>query len=670
MTGSNDVDILMVSPTPELGSGVNASLRGRGVVAQVEWVRDADDAAAEMEKREFDIVLCEIPAVEPAALVKAAARSTPPIPVIGLTESIDTESLTKGIDAGLRDLVLIEHRIHLAAVVRREVAALNGLRDYESARSRARNLEAERDTLFHESGDALARVEDGILVSANAAWGDLFGSDNAVEGTPVMDLFKAAGHKELKVALRSGDAKAVELVARGEGDVDVPVKAALRKVSGDSPGQQVEIAIRSGIGQRTLAEQLDRERREDRDTGMLNRDAFVEELETGLDGTLVMVRIDHFAKVVEQMGVLGSNAVAVQFAQLLRRNLGTGFVVGRIEGTLFGVLMPDADREAADAWCKRIREAANKVAFEHNNRSTALTASFGIRLAGAPDPTTMIDEAIGALRGARSSGGDHIEVFVETQGAEAASAIPDEDWVKRIDRALKEGHFRFALQPVASLHGEESQMSDLLLRMHDPEQGEVLPGEFLPAAERKGLLTKIDQWVISQAISKLHEPANQKNGNRLIVRLSDQSLKDGVLLKWLTAQVQARPLKPGQLIVEVSEKQADTYLKDTRALADLVGGLGCGLLMSRFGGSETSPRMLDLFKLDYIKLDIDVLSGITADEKRKNALKSLLGRVKEQGIPTIAPQVEDANSMALLWQLGVDFVQGNYLQEPEVVISD
>lgn len=670
MTGTNDVNILIVSPTPELGAGVNASLRGRGVVAQVEWVRGADAAAAELKGRAFDLVFCEIPAIEPAPLVALASKSSPPIPVIGLTESIDTESLTKGIEAGLRDLVVIEHRVHLAAVVRREVAALNGLRDFESVRVRADRLEVERDTLFRESGDALARVEDGILVGSNEAWGELFGANNALEGTPIMDLFKADGHKALRAALRGGDPKAVELVAKGDGDVDVPVKVALRAIPGDANGQQIEIAIRSGMGQRTLAEELDRAQREDRDTGMLNRDAFVEQLSANPDVTLVMVRIDHFAKVVEQMGVLGSNAVAVQFAQLLRRFMNTGVVAGRVEGTLFGILMPEADREVAEEWCKRIRAAAKDMAFEHNKRSTALTASFGIRLPGATDPTTMIDDAIGALRGARSSGGDQIEVFVEAREVEAASTVSDTEWVKRIDRAFKHGHFRFALQPVASLHGEESQMSDLLLRMQDPEHGEILPGEFLPAAEREGVVTRIDQWVIGQAITMLHTPDNQRKGNRLIVRLSDQSLKGGALLKWLVTQVQAHPLKAGQLIFEVSEKQADTYLKDTRALATIVGKLKCGLLMSRFGGSATSPRMLEQFKLDYVKLDIDVLGGITSDKKRQDALKSLLTRVKDQGIPTIAPQVEDANSMALLWQLGVDFVQGNYLQEPEVVISD
>lgn len=669
MTESPGIRVLVVSSEREHGEAVNVALRSSGSVALVDWVDGPDEVGEALVERTYDVVFVDFPEIEPAKVVTAAAQVVPPLPVIGLAQTLDAELLTRGVEAGFRDLATRDNRIHLAAIVRREVAALRNHREIAAIRARADSLTKERDSLFDDSGDALARIEDGIVFNANGAWGELFGEDNAVEGTSVMDLFKAEGRKALKAALRGSAPTELDLVAAGTDDVAVPVTIVLRPLAVDTPGR-FEIAIRSGKGQRTLAEELERARREDRDTGMLNRDAFLETFQAKLDATLVLVRIDHFARVVEQMGVLGSNEVAVQFAQMLRRHMNPGLIAGRIEGTLFGILMPSTAIETAREWCERISAASKDMAFEHNKRSTALTASFGLRAPGATDANTAIEDAIGALRGARSGGGDRIEIYTEAKPADEGSKISDAEWGKRIVRALKEKQFRLALQPVASLHGEESQMSDMLLRMQDPEHGEILPGEFLPAGERLGLMNKVDQWVVAQAVGMLRDTANAKNGSRLIVRLSDQSLKDGVLIKWLSAQLSAKPLPPGRLIIEVSEKQVETRLKDARAMGTMVRGMNCALLMSRFGAAETSPQMLESFQVEYIKLDTEVLAGITKDPKRAEALKTLLKRVKQKGIPTIAPQVEDANSMALLWQIGVDFVQGNYLQEPEVIIAD
>src|SRR5690606_8686678 len=122
----------------------------------------------------------------------------------------------------------------------------------------------------------------------------------------------------------------LELTARGDGGTPVPVTVAIRPLESGV----LEIAIRSGAGQRALAEELGRAQREDPDTGLLNRAAFVEEFKQRPTATVVLTRIDDFARIVEQMGVFGSDAVAVQFARLVRERAAPDQVVGRLDGTL------------------------------------------------------------------------------------------------------------------------------------------------------------------------------------------------------------------------------------------------------------------------------------------------------------------------------------------------
>src|SRR5690606_32115733 len=134
----------------------------------------------------------------------------------------------------------------------------------------------------------------------------------------------------------------LELTACGDDGARIPVTVAMRPLDGGL----LEVAIRSGAGQRSLALELERAQREDLDTGLLNRAAFIGEITDRADATLVLARIDEFARVVEQMGVLGSDAVAVQLATLVRERLTDKMIGGRLEGTLLGLLLPAMDDDA------------------------------------------------------------------------------------------------------------------------------------------------------------------------------------------------------------------------------------------------------------------------------------------------------------------------------------
>lgn len=667
----DEVHVLVIAAAPEPASQINGALRARGIAAQVVWAADVADARDQLKAGTFDLLFGLIPECDPQALAALGETSDPALPVVGFADEIDDPLLEASLGAGLRDLVLVSRVMHVAAVAQRELRSLASLRAARAGLAVADNAQRERDALFSHSGDALALVEDGIVVQANAAWADLFGAGNDQPGTPVLDLFDKETHASLRAALRARKKQSLDIVANGANESRIPVSLAVRVVQ-DGNGGHIELAIRSGRGQRTLAEELERARRQDVDTGLLNRNAFIGTLGSAATRSLVLVRIDQFARVVEQMGVMGSNDVAVQFARLVTAGLPEGAVAGRIDGAMFGVTLPESGTDEVTAWCEGVREAVGKATFDNDSRSTHLTASFGIRSPGAESGASMLDDALAALRAAGNAGGNRIEVHQAVPEAVAAedTSLSDADWANRIKVALVKGHFRVALQAVASLRGDTTDTNDLLLRLQDPERGEILPGEFLPAAERVGLTTAIDRWVLHAATKLLSDTAHRKRGTTLFVRLTDDSITDPSTLKWLeTRFAKARP-DPGRLVIEISMMQASERLRDAKRLVGGIKKMGCGVLVSRFGTGPQSAAILQHVQADYVKLDLEVVSGIARDQARQKSLASLTEALRERGIRSLAPQVEDANAMAVLWQAGVDFLQGNYLQEPEVVIAD
>ncbi len=667
MTDS-DVHVLVVAAAPDTAATVNNALRDRGLLAQVDWARNAADAGDQVDRRAYGIVYGILPEMQPEALAALGSHDTLLIPTIGLAMELDDDVIEKGFKAGLTDIVSFHRPAHIAAVAKRELEVAAMRRTIEEHRAMAAAAQQEQQTLFQHSGDALAQVEDGVLVAANSAWSELFGLGRSEAGNPVLDLFDTESHGKVRDALRAASGSSVELTAVDNGGKKLPVTVAVRPMRDGI----MELAIRAGRDQRQMAEEIERMQREDPETGLLNRAAFSEQAQRNADRSLVLARIDHFARVIEQMGVMGSNAVAVQFGERLKKHLQPGAKAGRIEGSLFGVILPQADKASAESWCKELSENISKATFDFAGRSTPLTVSMGIRLGNSETADAVLDEALAALRVAHSGGGNRCEIYVKPVEQLKEGEAPKEaniDWGPKLKQALVKGHFRVAFQRVASLQGSDAETNDLLLRLVDPELGEVLPGVFMPAAEKAGLMPAIDRWVIAEAIKLLKDPGQQKRGTTLFVRMSDASLTNDTTLKWMTAQIKGK-IPKGQLVIELSERQTETWLRETKAMAAGVKLIGCGVMLSRFGVTADPIAVLKHLPLDYVKLDIGLLNAISKDEKRQKALRGMLEQLKENGISSVAPQVEDANAMALLWQLGVDFVQGNYLQEPEVVIAD
>jgi EAL domain-containing protein (putative c-di-GMP-specific phosphodiesterase class I) len=242
----------------------------------------------------------------------------------------------------------------------------------------------------------------------------------------------------------------------------------------------------------------------------------------------------------------------------------------------------------------------------------------------------------------------------------------DRTWAARIKSALMANRFRLVQQPIASLTGEERAMFDLVVRMLDDKGAEVLPTEFLAAAERTDLLKNIDRWVVGAAMSF----CAARKPHRVFVRLSSDSLRDATLGVWLQQQIRASRIEPERVVIEVSEENATRYIKEAKALQGALQTQGLGLAIENFGAGRDPLNLLNHVPVNYVKIDGSLMQGLANDRPLQERVKELVDRAHERKISTIAERVEDANTMAVLWQLGIEYIQGYFVNQPEEVVLE
>ena len=296
-----------------------------------------------------------------------------------------------------------------------------------------------------------------------------------------------------------------------------------------------------------------------------------------------------------------------------------------------------------------------------------MTCSVGV--CGVSNVFENMDELVTAVAQA------HQQAKADGGNGVALSDSPDEDtklrrhdaiWVKRIKAALMEDRFRLAHLPIAGLRNDSVAMFDMLVRMIDEQGNAILPSEFLPAAERNNLMKTIDRWIIGASM----EFCRHEGADRAFVRLSRQSMQDASLIDWLTQEIEKQGIGAGQLCVQIDEQEAARYIKQTKSVVGELRKLGVAFALEHYGVDKGRVQILDMLSPDYIKIDGELMHSLMTDSAMQDKVRTVVSAAGQRNIETIAERVENANTMAVLFQLGIHYMQGHYVHEPEVVLQE
>jgi len=684
LNGHHSISIAILSESQDDVALINSTLRDAGHAAQCHWIktpRDLSELLAD-EAVELLILNCDRYPDSIRQVIKQKDRHNPEVPVIALQEKADEQRILEAMNNGACDLVSLGLRDRLQSVVTRELRALRVERALNSTIHSATEYKRQLKDHMQSSSSAIALVEEGIITDVNDAWLTLFrsASNDEVVGLPLMDNFESESQAAIKgalVAAIAGKWAADEkLIAKSHvtSDDTNEVHLEFRKfVFDNEPCVQVRISApdkQSDEPTKLVHDALQR----DPTTLLFHRAQFLERIQkrlrrkpsSGLH-VLAYVRIDKFAEVCEKVGILNSDEILAQFAETVRKRMHPRDVAGRFEGTALMVLLERGKARDAEVWGKQLCEHIRKLTFEVDDKSTQLTCTVGV--CAANEVYSNLEEFVAATveahKIAKEAGGNSV-VLSDCAAEDSKQLEFDAIWVKHLKSALMDDRFRLAQLPIAGLRSDGIEMYDLLVRMLDEQGNSVLPSEFLPAAERNNMMKNIDRWMIKAAI----DFCNNSNADRVFVRLSRQSVLDSSTPAWMEQEFDKREFDCTRLVMQLPERDAAKHIKQTRTVVKKLRKLGIGFALEHYGVDQERFQILDILKPDYIKIDGELMHTLMTDSSLQNAVEKIVRAAAERDIKTVAERVENANAMAVLFQLGLDYMQGHYVHEPEVVLED
>jgi EAL domain-containing protein (putative c-di-GMP-specific phosphodiesterase class I) len=302
----------------------------------------------------------------------------------------------------------------------------------------------------------------------------------------------------------------------------------------------------------------------------------------------------------------------------------------------------------------------------HHEAHVALTIAV-FPLGGGETADAVLKQLAAESRKASERGGNQIVVL----GAAAKAHVEEREEARKasqVKKAIEENRLKLAYQSIASLEGETRSHFDLLVRMLDESGRELHASEFLPAAQKFNLMRSVDRWVVARALTVIGKRAAAREMSVLFVKLSEDSLKDAEgFLAWLKTQITTHPLKSDEIVFEVQEHILQNHVRKAKLLTQSLRDMGAGMAIEHFGVGNSSSQLLEHIPCSYVKFHPSFTQKF-ADKDVQRRLSELLEVAKRRGIKTIVSHVEEAQVMARLWQMGVNFVQGYHVQEPEVVL--
>jgi multidomain signaling protein FimX len=579
---------------------------------------------------------------------------------------------------GAQDVVTLANRSRLQSVATRELRAYRLERALSTTLSSAREYREQLQHFLEGSADAITHVQEGIIVDANRAWLELFGysGDDALTGTPLMDLFEPDTHPALKGALvaclqgkwSDHGLKVQALLSDGS---NLPLVLSLTRADYENePATRISIPA-NNRKDRDLEVQLADAVKNDVTTRFLQQRYLVAAIRErcahpmkGGVRQFAYVKPDRFAEIQAAIGVLSSEDFMAQFAELVRMQLTANDLCGRFGGNGFLILLDRGTARDVETWAENVvkRVGDHTFQFEEKNLSATVTVGLGLLPPANPDVAAAIADAVNAARRGRELGGNQMYA-VDKSDTDTRVQAYDKIWVKHIKTALMENRFRLVQQPIASLLGEDKGMFDVLVRMLDEQGNEVLPAEFIAAAERNDLMKNIDRWVIGASMSFA---ANRKAAC-IFVRVSKDTILDKSLIGWLETQLKSLKIEPKRLCIQVTEELAMQYVRQTIELSENLRKLGFRFALEHFGTGRDPLKLLASIGMNFIKVDGSLMQGLSTNQLQQQRVKGLVESAKRKGVETIAERVEDANTMAVLWQLGIEFIQGYFVNAPEDV---
>jgi diguanylate cyclase (GGDEF)-like protein/PAS domain S-box-containing protein len=471
------------------------------------------------------------------------------------------------------------------------------------------------------------------------------------------------GRRALLLSRASGAERSIELSAS-------PIRNNAREVVG------AVVMLHDVSEMRGLARQMSYQATHDALTGLVNRREFERRLEEAIESghrgdgqhVLCYLDLDHFKLVNDTSGHVAGDSMLREVAKLLRDAVRDSDTVGRLGGDEFGTLLIGCPLEKARQIADDVCRAVADHRFVWRDRIFNIGVSVGLveisRESGSLEE--MLAAADTACYVAKKQGSGRVAVYSARDEA-LARHTGEIQWLQRLQSALKESRFHLYTQSIVPAHGEDSGPTmEVLVRLQDETGQELLPAEFMRAAERYRLMGLVDRWVVQTTLAALGRGSIPVPANRSVaINISGQTLADVQFLEFVVECLDSTGVSPGQVCFEITESAVIANLDHARRFIGVLHGIGCQFALDDFGSGVGSFSNLKNLPIDYLKIDGSFTRNLGRDTVNQAMVTAMIKLARTLNFKVIAEQVEDDAALEAARRMGVDYLQGYAVARPQ-----
>ncbi len=461
------------------------------------------------------------------------------------------------------------------------------------------------------------------------------------------------------------------------------------------------VAFRDISERRSLEERLRWQATHDPLTELINRRYFEEQLgqevmrlrRSGEHSALLYIDLDQFKYINDTAGHTAGDQLLIAIAQQLRSLLRETDLLGRMGGDEFAVILRNIDLGHVHDAADKFRNLLGHYHFIHGDKQYRVCASIGVAVMDkdSPSPGDVLANADIACHVAKRAGRNQTHLYED--GREEKEAMDQGlGWHSRLREALQYDHFVLHYQPILPMEAVDiahlpecagvlwAELNrraprdpiclEVLVRLRGPGGTLIPPNAFLPTAERFGFMHEIDVWILTRALEELVALREATRRVVLSVNLTAGILEDRFALPYIKGTLEDLGLDAGCLIFEITERSAIYNLEAARRFIVELKDLGCRFALDDFGAGFSSFSHLKQLPVDMVKIDGSFVQDIAHDPINQAMVRSMNDIAHSLGRRTVAEYVENAATLRLLKEYGVDFVQGEYLAAPILSLED
>lgn len=427
---------------------------------------------------------------------------------------------------------------------------------------------------------------------------------------------------------------------------------------------------------RNLSKKMEYQSTHDSLTGLINRREFEQQLKQAVlsareqnhQHALCYIDLDQFKIVNDTCGHIAGDQLLRELAKLMPHSIRASDCLARLGGDEFGLLMFDCPLKQAIKVADALKVAIKEFHFSWDKKTFEIGASIGLvpinRDSGSLQDILRCADASCYL--AKDTGRNRVHVYTPDD-AELTKRHGEMQWLPRIQLALEQGRFQLALQTIRATRANPAlPHKEILIRMRDEDGTIVPPMSFIPAAERYDVMATLDRWVISTSLSLMQTELSSAAADCVYnINLSGQTLCDPDIADFIASQIELHNINAQHICFEITETAVIANLSIAIDFINKMKAIGCLFALDDFGSGLSSFSYLKKLPVDFIKIDGEFVRDILSDPMDRAIVTAINNIGHEMGLQTVAEYVENASTLALLTEIGVDFVQGYGIEHPQ-----